>query len=111
MIEQMKRQIQVSLLILTIGIFQSNLVLGETALPGPPCRTNTSSTIPLKVSLPPPQRNWFHGKQSAPTSSTSGLLWQDLSVATSDKEYLLHPSSGYVENGSVCGILGPCKYR
>lgn len=26
---------------------------------------------------------------------------------TDDSTWLLHPSSGFVENGSLCGILGP----
>lgn len=49
-----------------------------------------------------------------------GLRWSNLGVsfdacdATSedvdcseDSMWLLHPSSGFVENGSLCGILGP----
>ena len=40
----------------------------------------------------------------------SGLSWNDLSVKTSNSKhdhYLLHPTSGFIENGQVCGVLGP----
>ena len=36
-------------------------------------------------------------------SSDTGRDWQCID----DSTWLLHPSSGFVENGSLCGILGP----
>jgi ABC-type uncharacterized transport system YnjBCD ATPase subunit len=65
--------------------------------------------ISLNVSKPPGK-----GKQIAldnrkrQEEETGGIMWEHLSVATSDSgEYLLHPSSGLVSNGHVCGVLGP----
>ena len=37
----------------------------------------------------------------------SGLSWTDLSVKTSQGHHLLHPTSGFVASGQVCGVLGP----
>jgi hypothetical protein len=61
--------------------------------------------------------NESDGAQGAPKG---GLRWSNLGVsfdrcdATSedvncsdDSMWLLHPSSGFVENGSLCGVLGP----
>lgn len=68
-----------------------------------------------------------------PLSNKGGLKWQDLGVSLEscplttalmldkyndernhehdhcldDSEWLLHPSSGFIENGSLCGIIGP----
>lgn len=51
--------------------------------------------------------------------SQAGLRWANLGVSfeacdgssdfdcSDDSMWLLHPSSGFVENGSLCGILGP----
>jgi len=39
--------------------------------------------------------------------STSGLYWNNLSVQDAKGKFLLHNFSGRVENGHVCGILGP----
>ena len=39
-----------------------------------------------------------------------GLVWQDLSVATTDKNegvVLLHPCTGRIPAGEICGLLGP----
>lgn len=84
-----------TLFFLNSGIFKPILMFGE-AFPSQAYRMN--ETLYLTVALP------------APTSAedpSGGLLWQDLSVVTPDNHYLLHPSSGFVENGAVCGILGP----
>lgn len=52
-------------------------------------------------------------------SHHGGVRWQNLGVSlescdsdvdfvcSDDSLWLLHPSSGFVENGSTCGILGP----
>jgi ABC-type multidrug transport system ATPase subunit len=40
-------------------------------------------------------------------SSSSGLVWHDLSVQTADGAFLLHPSQGFVPSGHVCGVIGP----
>jgi len=45
----------------------------------------------------------------------SGLNWRNLAVTiggsrdtnNNQPNFLLHPSSGFVENGSLCGIIGP----
>ena len=39
--------------------------------------------------------------------STSGLYWNNLSVEDAKGKFLLHNFCGRVENGHVCGILGP----
>jgi hypothetical protein len=63
-----------------------------------------NDTIALSVSLPT-------SGESESKQPSRGLLWQDLSVITPNKECLVRSSSGYLENGQVCGILGPCKQR
>lgn len=52
-------------------------------------------------------------------ASRGGLHWSNIGVSfeecdgssnidcSDDSIWLLHPSSGFVENGSLCGILGP----
>lgn len=41
-------------------------------------------------------------------ASAAGIVWQDLSLTTTDgKTIILHPFSGRVAAGQVCGILGP----
>lgn len=43
---------------------------------------------------------------------TSGLYWNNLSVQDAKGKFLLHNFCGCVENGHVCGILGPSgKYK
>jgi ABC-type uncharacterized transport system fused permease/ATPase subunit len=44
----------------------------------------------------------------------SGIRWRNLAVTIGNRDrqnpnpqFLLHPSSGSVENGSLCGIIGP----
>jgi len=39
-------------------------------------------------------------------ANIGGLKWADLSVSIK-KGYLLHPSYGFVPNGSLCGVVGP----
>lgn len=37
-----------------------------------------------------------------------GIMWEDLSAKRqTDSQYILSPSSGFVQNGHLCGILGP----
>lgn len=65
-------------------------------------RRNRNETIPLSMSLPLSDSDYDDD------FVRRGLLWQGLSVLTSDsREYLLHPCSGFVPNGQVCGVLGP----
>ncbi|CAB9528087.1 Putative white-brown complex homolog protein 30 [Seminavis robusta] len=80
-----------AMLLLHTGIFFSNLLLGSAAFGS--YQENNNGTVPLTVSLP--------------SGSSSGLLWQDLSVMTPSSQCLLRSSSGFVENGHICGILGP----
>ena len=87
-----------ALLLLNSGLFRPVLVFGDTF----PRSFRQNETVSLTVKLP---------TRTEPTYGKSkGLLWQDLSVVTPNNEYLLHPSSGFVENGHVCGILGPCTF-
>ncbi|CAB9504643.1 Putative white-brown complex homolog protein 30 [Seminavis robusta] len=50
-----------------------------------------------------------HGGQSDlnDVSSTAGIFWENLSCSTANEVSILNPSSGFVANGQVCGILGP----
>mgnify|MGYP005840120477 CR=1 FL=1 len=58
-----------------------------------------NETISLSVALPDPDNN---------EKERRGVLWQGLGVVASNSgEYILHPSSGFVENGHICGVLGP----
>jgi len=79
-----------ALFFINSGIFQPTLVIGSTV------GYRFNQTVSLDVPLP--------------VEPSEGLLWQDLSVTTPDSTHLLHPSSGFVANGQVCGILGPCEY-
>lgn len=82
------------MLLLSSGVFQELVVFGDAFRQ----TYRTNETIPLRVSLPTPTTD---------EKLRKGLLWQGLSVATSSNDYLLHPTSGFVENGHICGILGP----
>lgn len=82
------------LLLLCSGVFQGLVIFGEAFQQ----TYATNETIPLRISLPTPTTD---------EKLRKGLLWQGLSVATSSNDYLLHPTSGFVENGHICGILGP----
>jgi ABC-type multidrug transport system ATPase subunit len=79
------------ILLLNSGIFQPLLLFGNAF----PQTYRKNETLPLRISLPKSD------------SSCHGLFWQDLSVVAADENVLLHPSSGFVESGHVCGILGP----
>ena len=61
-----------------------------------------------------------HNKFKRNNTSPGGIRWSNLGVSfeaydgeilevdcSNDALWLLHPSSGYVENGSLCGVLGP----
>lgn len=37
-----------------------------------------------------------------------GIMWENLKVVAQDDRQILNPSSGFIANGHVCGILGPC---
>lgn len=37
----------------------------------------------------------------------SGLYWTNFSVQHADGTFLVHPWSGFVANGHICGVLGP----
>lgn len=41
------------------------------------------------------------------TALPNGIYWHDLSVQTSSNVTLLHPFSGFVAAGELCGIIGP----
>lgn len=82
------------LLLLNGGIFQPLLIFGDAL----PQSYRKNETVPLQVSLPKPAKEG---------TSSDGLVWQDLSVGTSNNDILLHPSSGFISNGQIAGILGP----
>lgn len=37
----------------------------------------------------------------------SGLFWTNFSVQTADGRFLVEEWSGFVQNGHICGVLGP----
>ena len=46
-------------------------------------------------------------KTSNQTAAISGLVWNGLSIQTSDGHCLVHSFDGFIADGHVCGILGP----
>jgi ABC-type multidrug transport system ATPase subunit len=46
----------------------------------------------------------FHGNGNR---TKSGLYWNNLSVQTSKRQFLLKPTHGFVADGHICGLLGP----
>lgn len=85
-----------AILLLHMTMFRPCLVFANRM----PQSYRQNDTIALSVSLPKP------GESKKPSR---GLMWQDLSVMTPNNECLVRSSSGYLENGKICGILGPCK--
>ena len=53
-------------------------------------------------------------KRELRRANNTGIRWRNLAVTIDDHDrsytktqFLLHPSSGFVANGSLCGIIGP----
>jgi hypothetical protein len=42
-------------------------------------------------------------------NSKGGIFWENLSCLTQEGDAILKSFSGFVANGQVCGILGPCR--
>ena len=45
--------------------------------------------------------------QQSNNETSSGLVWNGLSIQTSSGQCIVHSFDGFIENGHVCGILGP----
>lgn len=41
------------------------------------------------------------------SKTKGGIFWEDLTCVSQNGDVILHPCSGFVTNGDVCGILGP----
>lgn len=67
---------------------------------------NNDGPNALDLDINKPQEH--NGKVvSVKRNGPGGIMWEDLAVEKQDSSYILAPSSGYIANGHVCGILGP----
>ena len=77
-----------------------------------------SNVVGTVGNVAPQQLNSSIGNGSVPIFDDSfineyshdGIFWDNLGCRTQAGDVILKPFSGFVANGQVCGILGPCTF-